>query len=265
MGLIHCPKCGETISDKAVFCPYCNTSDLEQKLIKCEDCGTEYGTGLFACPKCGCPKFIDSEQSAKKKYKGIIACVVLAALIVVGILGFSMIQKEKEAENQAKIEAENQAKAEAEYYANMETVSYAMLNGAVDAESAGNLIISVWHNVIWEERDTETDKYTMENGIFLDDFNGALSNLFSDNDFIERISEIETNQSEVLALMKKLRNPPENYEEAYAVLKVYYDNYLKMTKAVINPSGSLQTFSDDFNTYDTETANLFDKMKLYLD
>lgn len=48
-------------------------------------------------------------------------------------------------------------------------------------------------------------------------------------------------------------------------LKVYYDNYLKMTKMVINPTGSLNTFSDDFNSIDTETVSSFEKMKLYLD
>ena len=65
--------------------------------------------------------------------------------------------------------------------------------------------------------------------------------------------------------MKKLKNPPKKYEEAYAVLKTYYDNYMKMTKSVIGPTGSLQTFSEDFNTYDSDTVNSFEKMKLYLD
>lgn len=38
-----------------------------------------------------------------------------------------------------------------------------------------------------------------------------------------------------------------------------------MTKSIINPTGSLQTFSEDFNTYDSDTINSFEKMKLYLD
>ena len=135
----------------------------------------------------------------------------------------------------------------------MESVSYTMLDGAAKAEDAGNLIKSVWYNAIYEERDTETDKYTMKNGKFVYDFN--------DNS----ISEIELNQSEVTDLMKKLKNPPKKYEEAYAVLKTYYDNYMKMTKSVIGPTGSLQTFSEDFNTYDSDTVNSFEKMKLYLD
>ena len=147
----------------------------------------------------------------------------------------------------------------------MKSVSYTMLDGAAKAENAGNLIKSVWYNAIYEERDTETDKYTMKNGKFVDDFNDALSNLFADENFVNSISEIELNQSKVTGLIKKLKNPPKKYEEAYAVLKTYYDNYIKMTKSVISPTGSLQTFSEDFNTYDTDTVNSFEKMKLYLD
>ena len=105
----------------------------------------------------------------------------------------------------------------------------------------------------------------MKNGKFVDDFNDALSELFADENFSNNISEIETNQYEVANLMKQLKEPPKKYEEAYSVLKVYYDNYLKMTKIVINPTGSLNAFSEDFNTYDNNTVDSYEKMKLYLD
>lgn len=88
-------------------------------------------------------------------------------------------------------------------------------------DDAGNLIKSVWYNAIYEERNSETD------------------------------------QSEVTNLMKQLKEPPKKYEEAYSVLKVYYDNYLKMTKIVINPTGSLNAFSEDFNTYDNNTVDSY--------
>lgn len=117
----------------------------------------------------------------------------------------------------------------------MEHVSYTMLDGAAKAENVGNLIKSVWYNAIYEERVTETDKYTMKNGKFADDFNDALSNLFADENFIDIIYEIELNQSEVTGLMKKLKNPPKKYEEAYAMLKAYYDNYYKNDKIGYQP------------------------------
>lgn len=249
MGLITCPKCGKTISEKAIVCPHCKFNLSQQNLIICEECGGEYETELSACPNCGCPNTLTEQKKQKKKHKGIIISAVVIVLITISVFRFSISQRTKEVE----------------YYSNMEYVSYTMLVGAAKAEDAGNLIKSVWYNAIYEERNTETDKYTMKNGKFVDDFNDALSNLFADENFINSISEIESNQSEVTALMKKLKNPPKKYEEAYAALKTYYDNYIKMTKLVINPTGSLQTFSEDFNTYDSDTANSFEKMKLYLD
>lgn len=203
--------------------------------------------GLITCPNCGCPN--SSIKQKKKKHKVVIVSIIVFALIVTGVLGIGILQKAKEFE----------------YYTNMEAVSYTMLDGAAKAENAGNLIKSVWYNAIYEERDDETDQYTMKNGKFVDDFNDALSSLFADENFIKSISEIETNQSEVTDLMKQLKNPPKKYEEAYSVLNGYYDNYLKMIKTVISPTGSLNTFSEDFNTYDNDTVDSFEKMKLYLD
>lgn len=215
MGLTTCPKCEETISEKATVCPRCNSA-VKQK---------------------------------QKKHKGTIISIIVFALIVVSVLEIGISQKAKELK----------------YYSNMETVSFTMLDGAAKAEDAGNLIKSVWYNAIFEERNSETDKYTMKNGKFVDDFNDALSELFADENFSNSISEIVANQSDVANLMKQLKEPPKKYEEAYSVLKVYYDNYLKMTKIVINPTGSLNTFSEDFNTYDNNTVDSYEKMKLYLD
>ena len=249
MGLITCPKCGETISEKATVCPHCNLNFIQHNLIICEDCGTEYKKELSACPNCGCPNSTIQQKKQKMKHKSIIIYVVVIALIAICMFGFSISQQSKETK----------------YYSNMGYASYAMLDGAVKAENAGNLIKRVWYNAIFEKRDDETDKYTMKNGKFVDDFNDALSNLFADQNFVNNITEIELNQSEVTGFMKKLKNPPKKYEEAYAVLKTYYDNYLKMTTLVTRPAGSLQTFSEEFNTYDTDTVNSFEKMKLYLD
>lgn len=247
MGLITCPKCGKTISEKATVCPHCGSNVSKHNLIMCEDCKKEYDISMAACPNCGCPN--STIKQKKKKHKSVIIFIIVFALIVVSILGIGILQKAKELE----------------YYSNMEAVSYTMLDGAAKAETAGNLIKSVWYNAIYEERDSETDQYTMKNGKFVDDFNDALSGLFADENFINSIFEIETNQSEVTDLMKQLKNPPKKYEEAYSVLKVYYDNYLKMTKTVISPTGSLNTFSEDFNTYDNDTVASYEKMKLYLD
>lgn len=247
MGLTNCPNCGKTISEKAILCPHCKSAIVNSNLTVCEDCKKEYDATMAACPNCGCPNSYVKRK--KKKHKSIIVSVIIFILLVVIALSIGVSQKVKELE----------------YYTNMENVSYTMLDGAAKAETAGNLIKKVWNNAIYEKRDNETDPYTMKNGKFVDDFNDALSCLFANEDFSNSIYEIETNQSEVSELMKMLKNPPKKYEEAYSVLKSYYDNYLKMTNAVINPTGSLNTFSEDFNTYDSNTVDSYEKMKFYLE
>lgn len=247
MGLTPCPNCGKAISEKATLCPHCNLAIFRPTLTVCEDCQQEYDASMAACPNCGCPN--PSVRQKSKKHKYVIVAVIVIALLAILASGITVSQKVKELQ----------------YYENMKAASYAMLDGAAEAEDAGNLIVSVWHNAIFEKQDDKTDRYTMKDGKFFDDFNDALSCLLADADFSNSIYEIEANQVKVAKLMKMLKDPPKKYEEAYSVLKTYYDNYLKFTTAVINPTGSLNTFSEYFSTYDKNTSDSFSQMKLYLE
>lgn len=179
----------------------------------------------------------------------IIVVIVAAAVVVGGIFGFNAYKKAKEKE----------------YFSNMSDISYEMLSSAAEAETAGGLVVNVWHNAIWENRDSKTNRYTMKNGKFVDDFNDALSALYTDKDFAKNIAEIKADQAEIDDLMQKLKNPPKKYQSAYNALKEYYDDYTKFANLVINPSGSLQTFSANFNAYDTQVLNSYNEMKFYLE
>ena len=68
-------------------------------------------------------------QIKKKKHKGIIVTeIVLSIVIISELFGSFVISK---------------GKSEV-YYDNSETVTYKMLDGAANAETAGNLIKNVW-------------------------------------------------------------------------------------------------------------------------
>ena len=66
-------------------------------------------------------------------------------------------------------------------------------------------------------------------------------------------------------MMKELKDPPKEYEEEYEALKDLYDSYLEFTEMVINPSGSLRSFSDDFNELDSRVVNKYNAMKIYIE
>lgn len=152
-----------------------------------------------------------------------------------------------------------------EYYENAKNVTITMAEGATNAEKVGNTIISVWGNAIYKQKNETTDKFTMKNSKFVDDFNDALSNLYSDEEFNKTISDIQENRNDVMKIMRKLKNPPQKYNELYSVIKALYEDYSKITKFVIDSKGSYNSFSENFNTYDNELAETYEKALLCFD
>lgn len=273
MAIIQCKYCGKNVSDKAKSCPHCggiliednSEADQDQSVVPllCEECNAEIPQGATTCPNCGCPvpeKTIEEAaqkvevtavklqmKKSTKKYVGI----AIIAVIVVAIGGIIATNSHKK-------------NLETRYAENMEQASYTMLMGASDAEDAANLINKVWRNAIYEDTDSETDKYTRPNGWWVSDFNDALRNLFADSTFCSQIADIEENQESVAKLMKQLKNPPAGYEEAYEALKEYYSAYLELTNMATNPSGSLQSYSSNFNEADSNALNCYNAMRLYI-
>ena len=246
MALINCPKCGEQISEKAEVCPHCKERLAKQEEIICEECQTKYSADMRACPQCGHPTPSRNKKQAKIKSRKTLALVLLLVVVIAGIFTY-------------------QAHQETTYYNNMVDLANTMIDGAQKAENAGNTIVGVWNNAIYQTRNDKTDKYTMANGRFVDDFNVALDNLFADEEFMQSLSDIQNQQAEATDLMKKMKNPPDKYAEAAAALKECYDNYIKFTGCVIDPRGSLNSFSEDFGKYDEAVADSLQKLELYFD
>lgn len=285
MALIKCPECGKEISDKAIVCPQCgktvacvDPAPEEAKPVICEECGAEIPEGAAACPNCGNPVSSDAETPRETPQKVEVTAVnlpkiekntkkriiITVAVIVLAIVALLVGKNIKDKQTAERLAAEA-AKRSQEYASTLETASYTMLLGAGSAERACNLIKSVWYNAIFEERDSETDPYTRPYGYFVSDFNDALSNLFSDSSFSSLISTIETNQESTASLMKELRNPPEEYAEAYEAAKELYAAYKDLTNLATNPTGNLKTFSDNFASADTEAVNCYEALQMYID
>lgn len=260
MALIHCPKCGKEISDKAARCVHCGYELTANNKRKCSECGAEFTDNATECPVCGCPVEIPEQTPQQVEVTGvklshrnkriIVAVAIIGLLLAAALLGVARVKKQNNARD---------------YGNRLETAVQTMLIGAGEAETSGNLVKLVWNNAIHEERDSQTDPYTRPKGYFVSDFNEALQNLFADKDFSDQIASIKSNQDTVQTLMKNMKNPPDEYEDAYDALSELYDAYTNFTNLVVNPSGSLQTFSANFNDADTETLNCYNAMSLYLE
>lgn len=242
MALINCPECGRQISDKATNCP---------------NCGCPIHVANYSRTQQVEIANVSSGMSNKLKKIGIVSLFVIIAIVA----AVFVVLKIKDAKKQAALEAQMR-----EYKANLQQVCTKMLSGARDAEEYGGLLHDVWYNTIYEEDDYKTDKYTKNgNGVFWDDFNDAIMMLQFDDDYQEAIEGIQDNQAEVEKLMKSLKNPPEEYKEAYESAKVYYDAYLELTNLAISPSGNLNSYTSSFNEADTKVANAYKKIQMYLD
>ena len=272
MAMIVCPHCGEQVSEKAKKCVHCGEILILEEKKHCTECGVELEEGMTECPNCGCPvdDTIGQETDEKpqkvevtgvkvtKKIKVIIG-IVIALLVVGGATVFGVTQYQK------KKAAEEYAQRVEEYSDNLNLATVTMLTGASDAESSANLIKQVWYNAIYEKRDDETEKNTRPKVYFVSYFNEAVGNLYADSSFSSKVSSIEDNQDTVNALMKKLKNPPDEYKDAYDAVSDLYDAYISFTNCATDPSGSLQTYSSTVNDADTNTLNAYKALELYLD
>lgn len=271
MALINCPECGGQISEKAVECIHCGKILKKQTVVerKCKECGGVISDDDIVCPQCGCPtEYNDEPQKVEvtnvklevnKKKRNIILAAI-AIIIIGGVTGVFVKHQ---------LDKKHAQEVVTTYKRNLNTAVTTMLSGAAKAETAGELIHDVWYNAIYKKSDTKTDKFTKEesgylsNDYFVSDFNTALTNLFIDSDFANDIGQIKLNQEQVQKLMKDLKNPPQEYQDAYDALKKFYEAYTQLVGCAVNPTGNLSSYTSDFNDADTNTMNCYKAMLLY--
>lgn len=276
MAMIECPQCSSQISDKATKCPQCGVEltpvvpqEHDEKLT-CQECGEELPADVDACPKCGCPVEVPAPEAAQKvdvsnvsiqvsqgarKKVGIIIAAIVIALIA-GIV--AKVAMDSAAEQQAKQAAQT-------YSATLSSAASTMLTGAASAEKACGMIHDVWYNTIYKKSDDSTDEYTKSGYSYNDDFNESLAKYMSSSEYLALKTIIESSQESAQYSMKDLKDPPDEYSDAYDAIKELYDAFNEITNMAINPNGSLQSFTSTFNAVDSNFSNKYDAMKLYLE
>ena len=244
--MIICPKCGKELSEDEKKCGNCGEVLVSEEKDLCSECGKEGEEVPTENKTEDIPQKVEvAGVRLTKKTKKLI---LIAVAVIIATASLISYKNKKDSED---------------YVGKLTATTNAMLLGAGTAENCGNLIIDVWSNTIYKERDSETDKYTRRNGYWVTDFNEALYYLLSDDDFKVNVEIIEANQERVEELMKGLANPPKEYKDAYDTMLDMYKSYKSFTNNATTPSGNLRTFSSNFNNNDSELVNYFSTMELY--
>ena len=223
----YCPNCGKELQDDMQFCPSCGTqTPITDETI------------------------IAEEKPSKKKRKGIRIFFLLTAVILI-LFGTWFFYSDS-----VRVNTYNQ-------FVNLYNT---MSNCSVKAEQANVLTINVWKNSIFKTVDEQTDKYTKKSdgsGMFYDDFNDALSSLYADQSFADNLTEISDLQINAGVMLRDLAKHPKAFDVEYSDFKNCYNLFLKFTNLSLRPSGSLGSFTEDYNELDKELGDKLQELKIY--
>jgi len=129
----------------------------------------------------------------------------------------------------------------------MDSAFLTMFNGTKQAESACNNIHIVWYSAIF---------------ITSSDFNNALTKLEATCETDGTYSNLRENKNKVTTLITKLKNPSSANKAEYNDLVDIYSKYIKITDMALSPTGSLQPYTDNFNSLDGDMSAVF-QLTLY--
>lgn len=234
MSLMSCPECGKEISDKSQKCIHCGFPIIQENVEENQTQQVE----------------ITSVNIRGNNIKKTISSVlILFVVIVVGLFIYNTVQQ-KTAE--AKLIEETNI-----YIDNLNDVRSKMLLGASEGEIVADMIRLVWYNAIYDEIDVMTITYTAGTS----DFNEALYNYRSSDEYNTYVSSITNNQTQVAEMMKKLQNPPQGLEKAYDTVSDLYSAYSSVCKNATDPSGNLNSYTESVNTSISDFTKYYDALE----
>lgn len=245
MDVVTCPNCGQVqVRDESGKCIKCGTfiSAIQKENKEPQK---QVDAGRIEAGAAG-----NVATKAKKKGKKLpIVITLISLLVVVAVCAtlFVKIQRKKE------------------YIDALYTLRASVLLGGSEAEDLGNLTRSVWYDAIFKEYDSETKPYVLnEHGGYVTNFNEAIRNL-SNDESIQTQKDIISGTLDVAEdAMSVLKSPPEDMRECYEVAFDLYTEFSNLCNLAINPSGSLQSYTEEFRETDGDVADLYERLNVIM-
>lgn len=208
------------------------------KIVYCPHCGSENREGAAFCSSCG-------KRLNEQKKKKPIWLIVLGALAVIGFFIYSRVN----------------------YVNNCIKAVNSMMEGAKIAESAGGMVLDVWHDSIWNTDNEKTNKYTKDdNGYFYTDFNDALSKYVSSDEYGNSVNSILSQREEATKYMRKIRRGvPKKHERLYSDIEELYDTFVEFSNLAMYFDGSYNSVLEKFNELDDKIVTEYRKVCSYFE
>lgn len=140
--------------------------------------------------------------------------------------------------NSANSSSESPKQTVSEYHSRVEDLQASMMEAGIKAEEMTYQYYSVWYDAIHEDFVQIGDNIAI-------DFEGALYWQHQEFDSDGSIADIEEQMSLIEKQISDLKNPPKEYREIYETQLEMYLSLKALVSQAIDPSGSLNSFSDE--------------------
>lgn len=221
-GSIFCSKCGSKLDDIA--------NEEEENINQKIDADKKEGTKT---------KIISGDKKINLKQKRIMLFAIVGIALIIGsIVGYKCYDKNKKIKEAAKYHQQ--------YEVNFAKTTLNILTEDYLCGQMCEQISDTWRNAIDAS----------------EDFNTKLSDLHSQWDSNGALKERETAKNNIEKNMKKLQNPPKDYEEAYKLFVDLYSTYGQIYSQATSPNGSLVSYNQDVEQKESAFNQLYDKIKV---
>ncbi len=283
MALVTCPECKKQVSSQACSCPNCGfpLSSPNPEILSDTSASkqTEPSSGKRALIKgiifSAIALFISANiiiylsmlyrEQEQKAYKEQLLqeSIAESQSIEQSIINEAMSEIERieqEIALQESLAEEEKLRARKEYIANLNTFKENIGIGSTAAAYVCYTTKLVWSDTIYERYNEETVAYTQTNGKFNEDFNVSLTRLYDSKDIKDHLSLINANRKATLAAYQALMNPPPEFANAFAAVEDVYSVYLDITRLAMSPSGSLNSYTEEYMTYYNLSFEVMDRL-----
>ncbi|KYH30484.1 hypothetical protein CLTEP_26310 [Clostridium tepidiprofundi DSM 19306] len=107
--------------------------------------------------------------------------------------------------------------------------------------------LEVWHDAIFSD---------------YKDFNDEIAKQYKA--FNKENKDLEDRKKNLDAIVKRLQNPPDEYQKTYNTVIELYEVYDEFYRLATNPSGSYQSYSNDVHEVDSEFLKIFNKLEILI-